>query len=170
MRKWWENDGKMMEKWWKMMGKWWKKMEKWWENDKKIITRTFPDISPNENFPEKSGSVTFLPLWSPNFMQKIRNILRAWEKCVTDGQTAGSNFSAPHETRMFLKERQWCKLAESDRTWEWEIFAKKVDQNLHYLKCPILRTVTSHCVNFSTVTENCKKDVLIIFEIFEWDR
>ena len=25
----------------------------------------------NENFPEKLGSVTFQPLWIPNFMQKI---------------------------------------------------------------------------------------------------
>ena len=26
----------------------------------------------NENFPEKSGSVTFHHLWTPNFMQNIR--------------------------------------------------------------------------------------------------
>ena len=31
----------------------------------------------NEIFFEKSGSVTFLPLWSPNFMQEIRKIFRA---------------------------------------------------------------------------------------------
>ena len=39
----------------------------------------------NENFPEKSGSVTFLHLWSLNFMQKIRkNMNQSWELCVTD--------------------------------------------------------------------------------------
>jgi hypothetical protein len=27
-------------------------------------------------FRAKSGSVSFLPLWCPNIMQKIRNILR----------------------------------------------------------------------------------------------
>ena len=34
----------------------------------------FPDFG---NFFAKSGSVTFLTLWSPNFMQKIRKIVRA---------------------------------------------------------------------------------------------
>jgi hypothetical protein len=31
----------------------------------------------NRIFSEKSGSVTFFHLWTPNFMQKIRRILRA---------------------------------------------------------------------------------------------
>ena len=34
----------------------------------------FPKNQPNQIFPEKSGSVTFDPLWTPNFMQKIRKI------------------------------------------------------------------------------------------------
>ena len=42
-----------------------------------LILGTFLRISPNEDFFQKSDSVTFLPLWSPNFMQKIRKILRA---------------------------------------------------------------------------------------------
>ena len=32
----------------------------------------FPHFSENENFPEKSGSVTFHHLWTLNFMQNIR--------------------------------------------------------------------------------------------------
>ena len=36
-----------------------------------------PKFWENQSFPEKSGSVTFLHLWSPNFMQKMRKNLRA---------------------------------------------------------------------------------------------
>ena len=32
----------------------------------------FPNFLENESFPEKSGSVTFHHLWTPNFMQKNR--------------------------------------------------------------------------------------------------
>ena len=32
----------------------------------------FPNFLENESFPEKSGSVTFYHLWTPNFMQKNR--------------------------------------------------------------------------------------------------
>ena len=35
------------------------------------IWALFPHFSKNESFPEKSGSVTFEPLWTPNFMQNI---------------------------------------------------------------------------------------------------
>ena len=41
----------------------------------------------NEIFSKKSGSITFLPLWSPNFMQEIRKILRANFSNFCDGQT-----------------------------------------------------------------------------------
>ena len=46
----------------------------------------FPHFSENENFPEKSSSVTFHHLWTPNFMQNIRKKLmnQFREKCVTD--------------------------------------------------------------------------------------
>ena len=37
----------------------------------------FLRISPNQYFFQISGSVSCLPLWSPNFMQKIRKIHRA---------------------------------------------------------------------------------------------
>ena len=40
-------------------------------------------------FPEKSGSVTFLHLWSLNFMQKNKKLMnQSWELCVTDGRTS----------------------------------------------------------------------------------
>ena len=41
------------------------------------IWTVLPKFWENQIFSEKSGSVTFLQLWSPNFMQKIRKILRA---------------------------------------------------------------------------------------------
>ena len=42
-----------------------------------LIQRPFREYLQIKNFFQKSGSVTFLPLQSPNFMQKIRKILRA---------------------------------------------------------------------------------------------
>ena len=51
----------------------------------------FPHFSENENFPEKSGSVTFEHLWTPNFMQNIRKtnepIPRKVRYGLTDGRT-----------------------------------------------------------------------------------
>ena len=45
------------------------------------IVRKQLDINfPINNFFFKNPAVTFLPLWSPNFMQKIRKILRAISK------------------------------------------------------------------------------------------
>ena len=41
------------------------------------IWRCFREYLQIKNFFQKSGSVTFLPLESPNFMQKIRKILKA---------------------------------------------------------------------------------------------
>ena len=37
----------------------------------------FPKNQPNEIFFEKSGSVTFEPLWTPNYMHNIKKIVRA---------------------------------------------------------------------------------------------
>ena len=42
-----------------------------------LIWRPFREYLQIKNFFQKSGSVTFLPLQSPNFMQKIKKILRA---------------------------------------------------------------------------------------------
>ena len=42
-----------------------------------LIWRLFREYLQIKNFFQKSGSVTFLPLQSPNFMQKIRKILEA---------------------------------------------------------------------------------------------
>ena len=40
-------------------------------------------------FFQKSGSVTFVPLWCSNFMQKIRKNQRAVSKIFKDGLTEG---------------------------------------------------------------------------------
>ena len=59
-----------------------------------LIWRRFPKYLQIEIFFGKSGRVTFLTLWSPNFMQKIRKILRAVSEKTgyqlrTDGRTDG---------------------------------------------------------------------------------
>ena len=56
---------------------------------KKCISRLFlgffPKNEPNEIFFEKSGFVTFEPLWTPNSMHNIKEILPAnSEKSATD--------------------------------------------------------------------------------------
>ena len=43
-----------------------------------------PFVTPKITF-QKSGSVTFVPLWCPNFMQKIRKILKAVSEILKDG-------------------------------------------------------------------------------------
>ena len=56
----------------------------------------FPPFVTPKIFFQKSGSVTFVPLWCTNFMQKIRKILRAVSEIfkdgprTTDGPTDGS--------------------------------------------------------------------------------
>ena len=47
-----------------------------------------PFVTPQEFF-QKSGSVTFVPLWCTNFMQKIRKILGAVSEISKDGLTNG---------------------------------------------------------------------------------
>ena len=49
----------------------------------------FPHLRPPKIFFQKSGSVTFVPIWCTNFMQKIRKILRAVSEIFKDGQTNG---------------------------------------------------------------------------------
>ena len=41
-------------------------------NQKDQIWAIFAQFGQNGNFPPKSGSVTFLPLWTSNFMQSFR--------------------------------------------------------------------------------------------------
>ena len=45
----------------------------------------FPICDPPRFFFQKSGSVTFVPLWCTNFMQKIRKILRTVSEIFKDG-------------------------------------------------------------------------------------
>ena len=47
----------------------------------------FPPFMTPKIFFRKSGSVTFVPLWCTNFMQKIRKILRAVSEIFKDGLT-----------------------------------------------------------------------------------
>ena len=47
----------------------------------------FPHLRPLKIFFQKSGSVTFVPLWCSNFMQKSRKILRAVSQIFKDGRT-----------------------------------------------------------------------------------
>ena len=47
----------------------------------------FPHLRPPKIFFQKSGSVTFVPLWCTNFMQKFRKILRAVSEIFKDGPT-----------------------------------------------------------------------------------
>ena len=49
----------------------------------------FPHLRPPKIFFQKSGSVTFVPLWCTNFMQKNRKILRAVSEIFKDGRTNG---------------------------------------------------------------------------------
>ena len=44
----------------------------------------FPPFVTPRNFFQKSGSVTFVPLWCPNFMQKIRKVLTAVSEIFKD--------------------------------------------------------------------------------------
>ena len=51
----------------------------------------FAQFGPNESFPKKSFSVTFLPLWTPNLTQvDAKKSQTAYEPIpVTDGRTDG---------------------------------------------------------------------------------
>ena len=86
-----------------------------------LFLAVFGHFWPNSNFPKKSGSVSFVPLWYPNFMQKIRK--NKWansEKSVsltdwlTDGQTDGSNFIGP----------SWTSFGSKIRKNKWSNFEK----------------------------------------------
>ena len=50
----------------------------------------FPPFVTPQDFFQKSGSVTFAPLWCPNFMQKLeKNIERSLRYLMTDRQADG---------------------------------------------------------------------------------
>ena len=42
-----------------------------------------------QDFFQKLGSINFVPLWNPNFMQNFRKILGAVSKIFKDGRTDG---------------------------------------------------------------------------------
>ena len=48
----------------------------------------FPPFKTPQDFFQKSDSVTFVPQWCPNFMQKIRKNLWTVSEISKDGQTA----------------------------------------------------------------------------------
>ena len=49
----------------------------------------FPNMWHPQDFFQKSGSVTFVPLWCSNFMQKIRKKQWAVSEIFKDGPTEG---------------------------------------------------------------------------------
>ena len=72
----------------------------------------FPYLRPPKIFFQKSGSVTFVPLWCTNFMQKIREILAAVSAVImlydtkndektTKSQKKGSGYYCTAQTRIF---------------------------------------------------------------------
>ena len=62
--------------------------EIWTKNIKNAPKRGFfPHLRPPTIFFQKSGSVTFVPLWCTNFMQKIRKILKAVSEIFKDSRT-----------------------------------------------------------------------------------
>ena len=65
---------------------WWLDAEIWAKNIKNTPKMgVFPHLRPPKFFFQKSGSVTFVPLWCTNFMQKIRKILGAVSEIFKDG-------------------------------------------------------------------------------------
>ena len=50
-----------------------------------------PFVTPKIFF-QKAGSITFAPLWCPNFMQSFRKIVRAVYEIFEDGQMDKGDF------------------------------------------------------------------------------
>ena len=63
-----------------------------------LIWRPFCKYLQIKNFFQKSGSVTFLPLQSPNFMQKIRKILRAVSEKTALPTNQPTNYYQEHQS------------------------------------------------------------------------
>ena len=61
-----------------------------------LIWRPFREYLQIKNFFQKSGSVTFLPLQSPNFMQKIRKILKAVSEKTALPTNQSTNYYQQH--------------------------------------------------------------------------
>ena len=72
----------------------------------------FFHLRPPKIFFQKSGSVTFVPLWCSNFMQKIRKILRVVSVIIIDGQTNG-------QTQQWMDQRtdQLARAITKDPLW-----------------------------------------------------
>ena len=51
----------------------------WMQRYGQKTSKMFPPINSPQDFFQKSGSVTFVPLWCPNFMHKIRKNTRIQE-------------------------------------------------------------------------------------------
>ena len=63
-----------------------------------LIWRPFREYFQIKNFFQKSSSVTFLPLQSPNFMQKIRKILRAVSEKTALPTNQPTNYYQQHRS------------------------------------------------------------------------
>ena len=69
----------------------------------------FPHLRPPKNFFQKSGSVTFVPLWWLNFMQKIRKILRVVSEIFKDGRTDMGYYIGPSLVNPGSKISRLCR-------------------------------------------------------------
>ena len=73
----------------------------------------FPNLWPPKIFFQKSGYVTFVPLWCPNFMQKWTNEIAS--KIFTDGyKDTQTNGKTREITKDKLRVQKTCMLP-----WEW---------------------------------------------------
>ena len=86
--------------------------ELWTKNIKNGPKMGFFSICNPHDFFQKSGSVTFAPLWCPNFMQKLeKNIERSLRYLMTDRQadrqTDKGNYYGPHQVNLGSKN---CKI------------------------------------------------------------
>ena len=63
-----------------------------------LIWRPFREYLQMKNFFQKSDPVTFLSLWSPNFMQKIRKILRAVSDKTALPTNQPTNYYQQHQS------------------------------------------------------------------------
>ena len=80
-------------------------------SDFELIWRPFCEYLQIKNFFQKSGSVTFLPFYSRNFMQKIRKILRAvYEKTTLPTNQPTSYYQQHRFYRAWLTPVQKSKI------------------------------------------------------------
>ena len=98
---------------------------------------SFPPFATSQDFFQKSGSVTFVPLWCTNFMQKIRKILRAvfeiWTKNIKNAPKRGV-FPIYDPPRFFFKNRALSLLYHYDALASCKKLEQINGQSLRYLK------------------------------------